>query len=100
MCSTSSSKYHYPFDTSCVREPSIFKKSQSENVGQNDDVRLGYFKKLYDLEEKIGEKPPDERYRLRLEIAEPIWKEMKEWAEGHQPKVPAKARSEGPSATF
>ncbi|MBK8201507.1 MAG: transposase [Bdellovibrionales bacterium] len=25
---------------------------------------------------------------------------MKEWAEGHQPKVPAKARSEGPSATF
>ncbi|MBK8204773.1 MAG: hypothetical protein IPK68_21520 [Bdellovibrionales bacterium] len=55
---------------------------------------------MYDLEEKIGEKPPDERYRLRLEIAEPIWKEMKEWAEGHQPKVPAKARSEGPSATF
>ncbi len=59
------------------------------------EAGLGYFKKLYDLEEKIGEKPPEERYRLRLEVAEPIWKEMKEWAEGNQPKVPAKSKIGG-----
>jgi transposase len=59
------------------------------------EAGLGYFKKLYDLEEKIGEKTSDERHRLRLEIAEPIWKEMKKWAEGHQPKVPAKSKIGG-----
>jgi hypothetical protein len=32
---------------------------------------------------------------LRLEIAEFIWKEMKKWVEGHQPKVPVKSKIGG-----
>ena len=52
------------------------------------EVALGYYKKLFELEENLREKPPDERYRLRLEEAKPIWDEFKEWADKNQAKVP------------
>jgi transposase len=53
---------------------------------------LEYFKKLYDLEEEIKEKSINEKMKRRLEIAEPIWSEMKEWCAGMLFKVPAKSK--------
>jgi hypothetical protein len=53
---------------------------------------LEFYRKLYDLEEEIRDKDPDERHRLRQEKAAPIWSEMKLWAELYQPKVPKKSQ--------
>lgn len=49
---------------------------------------LGFYKQLYDIEEELRKKPPDERYCIRLEKAKPIWDEFKEWAQKHKGKVP------------
>ena len=53
---------------------------------------LLFFKNLYDLEEEIKEKPPDERKRIRNEVALPIWLELKSWCDVNQPKVPKKSK--------
>lgn len=53
---------------------------------------LEFFKKLYDLEEEIKDKPPNERYRIRLEKAVPIWTEMGEWKDQNKSKVPKKSK--------
>lgn len=50
------------------------------------------FKRLYALEEEMKEKPPDERERIRTEVALPIWKELKSWCDENQQKVPKKSK--------
>lgn len=55
------------------------------------EIGLKFYKKIYDLEEEIREKPPDERYLLRLEKAVPVWDQFKAWAELNQSKVPRKS---------
>ncbi len=50
------------------------------------------FKKLYDLEEEIKDKPSDERYRIRYETALPIWQEIKKWSDENHSKVPKKSK--------
>ena len=52
------------------------------------EVALGFYKKLYELEDEFKEKPPDDRHRLREEKAKPIWDEFKAWADENQAKVP------------
>jgi transposase len=46
-----------------------------------------FYKKIYDIEEEIKEKPPDERYRTRQEKVKPIFEELKLWVESKN-KVP------------
>ncbi len=53
---------------------------------------LKYFKDLYDLEEEVREKSPEERHRLRNERAKPVWDEMLKWVKENQVKVPAKSK--------
>ncbi len=52
------------------------------------EVGLGYYKKLFDIEDELREKPPDQRYEIRLEKAVSIWEEFKDWVDNNQAKVP------------
>jgi transposase len=61
---------------------------------------LQFYKELYDLEEEIREKTPDERFRIRNERAEPIWEKMLEWAKRNKPKVPQKSKIGGAFSYF
>lgn len=51
-----------------------------------------FYKELYDIEEEVRERPPDERRQLRNERALPIFEKMKVWAETHQKKLPIKSK--------
>lgn len=53
---------------------------------------LEFYQQLYEIEENLRGKPPDERYRVRLELAQPIWDKMKTWATKNKPKVPVKSK--------
>ena len=56
------------------------------------EVALGYYKQLFRIEEDLRKKPPDERYKIRLEKAKPIWDAFKKWVDENQAKVPAKSK--------
>ena len=56
------------------------------------EAGLKFYKGIYELEEEIREKSPDERYQTRLERAVPIWEEMKEWVAKNINKVPPKSK--------
>jgi hypothetical protein len=56
------------------------------------EVGLAFYKRIYDLEEEIREKFPDERHRLRQELAVPIWDELKTWVHANKNKVPKKSK--------
>jgi transposase len=56
------------------------------------EIGMKFYKRIYDLEEEIRDKTPDERYALRLEFATPIWKEMEEWLGQTKSKVPKKSK--------
>lgn len=53
---------------------------------------LQFFRRLYELEEDVKDKPPDERYRIRLEMALPIWIEMEQWKDRYKSKVPKQSK--------
>lgn len=53
---------------------------------------LEFYKQLYDLEEKIRDKTPDERYVLRQEHAVAIWDQFKFWVETQSRKSPPKSK--------
>lgn len=53
---------------------------------------LEFYKNIYDLEEDIRNLPPEERFRIRKVKAEPIFEEMKAWAEDQKAKVPVKSK--------
>ncbi len=63
--------------------------SSGKSLGEKG---LEFYKKIYDLEEEIRGKPPDERYRVRQEEATPIWTELREWVDKNQSKVPKKSK--------
>ncbi len=56
------------------------------------EVGLAFYKQIYDLEAEIKEKSPDERYRMRLERASPVFEEMKVWVATTRGKVPDKSK--------
>lgn len=49
---------------------------------------IGAFKKLYDIEEEIAGKPPDEKLAVRKAESEPIYDELVKWCKAHQPHEP------------
>ena len=53
---------------------------------------LKFYKDLYDIEEEIRDKTPEERFRIRNERSLPIWENMLEWARRKKPKVPVKSK--------
>jgi len=53
---------------------------------------LGFYKIIYDLEEEIKTKPPEEKCKIRLEVAKPVFEEMKAWVEKNKSKVPKKSK--------
>ncbi len=59
------------------------------------EVGVKYFKAIYDVEDELREKPPEERQRIRFEEAKPIWEEMKAWAEKKKTKVPKQSKIGG-----
>nr|MBA3756963.1 IS66 family transposase [Nitrosomonas sp.] len=56
------------------------------------EVAMGFYKKLYDHEDKIRKLSPDERYCLRHEVQVPIWNEFKAWTDANFAKVPPKSK--------
>ena len=56
------------------------------------EVGLAYYKQIYHLETEIKEEPPEERHRIRLERALPIFEEMRAWVAKTQAKVPNKSK--------
>jgi transposase len=56
------------------------------------DAALKYYKTLYQIEEKICDKSPEERFIFRLEHAGPVWKDFEKWAKKNQSKVPPKSK--------
>lgn len=72
-----------------------FEKARVEGAtsGQSlAEVGLGFYKKLYKIEEEFRDLTPEERYQGRLEKHQPIWDEFKTWAEVHHKKVPPKSK--------
>ena len=59
------------------------------------EVGVKYFRKIYEIEDKIREMPPEDRHRIRLEEEKPIWEEMKAWAEKKKIKVPKQSKISG-----
>ena len=55
-------------------------------------VGMSFYKKIYDLEEEIKSKSPEEKKQARDEIAKPLFIETKAWVELHRPKVPDKSK--------
>jgi transposase len=56
------------------------------------ETGLKFYKTLFDLEEEIRDKPPDERHQIRQQRAVPIWDEFKKWADENHSKVPPKSK--------
>ena len=52
------------------------------------EVGVKYFKAIYNIEDEVREMSPDDRQRIRIEKAKPIWDEMRAWAEKKRSKVP------------
>lgn len=70
---------------------------QAAVIGAKDgrslgEVGLAFYKQIYDLETEIKEKSPEERYRIRLDRASPVFEEMKAWVAKTKRKVPEKSK--------
>jgi transposase len=72
-----------------------FEKAKTDGAksGQSfGEEGLKFYKELYEIEEGIRGKAPDERYQVRNEQSLPIFERMKAWAKGMRPKVPIKSK--------
>ena len=58
-------------------------------TGKADEV-LSQIQKLYALEKAIKNKPPDEKYSIRQQEAQPILDKIKRWLDKSMPHVPPK----------
>ncbi len=72
-----------------------FEKAHVE--GQKDGKTLAeqglkFYKKLYEIEDSIKDLGPPEKFKKRLELAQPIWDEMKTWVYENKPKVPPESK--------
>lgn len=65
-------------------------------AGQNlGEEGLKLYEELYETEELIRDKPPDERFRVRNELAAPIFVKLRSLAEASRSKVPIKSKIYG-----
>jgi transposase len=56
------------------------------------DQALAYIQKLYAIEKKIKDEPPDKRHKARQEQAKPILEKLKKWMEKSLPTVAPKTK--------
>lgn len=59
---------------------------------QRAALPIGAFKRLYQIEEEIAGKPPDERTATRQEQSKPIYDELIKWCRKYQDHEPPKSR--------
>lgn len=74
-----------------------FEQAKTEGAKEGKtlaEVGLGYYKKLYDLEEEFRESKldPEAKYQARLEKEKPLWDEFKSWVDRNHQKVPPKSK--------
>jgi len=66
-------------------------KAQGKNKRRGKAWRgLALIQKLYRVEKQARAMTPDERYRYRIEHAQPVFDEMRTWLESALPQVPPK----------
>jgi transposase len=53
---------------------------------------LAAFKKLYDIEERVKDKPPDERSSVRRTESRPVYQALLSWCETYQKTEPPSSR--------
>lgn len=54
------------------------------------DQGLAFIQKLYAIEKRIKDEPPDKRYQIRQDAAKPILKKLKDWMDEGLLRVPPK----------
>lgn len=72
-----------------------FEKAETNGAksGQSlGEEGLKFYKELYDIEDEIRGKSPEERFQVRNERARPIFEKMHQWAKKMKPKVPIKSK--------
>jgi transposase len=78
------------FDEALKAQRSGKKKSRSPNESKARQG-LAFIQKLYQIERRIGDRPPDERRTLRQEFAKPVIDALKQWMRDAIPRVPPKS---------
>lgn len=68
------------------------KKVQAKSRTGKVDVALNLIGKLYGIEQRIKEKPIEEKYSIRQSHAKPIVKELHHWLIKHKDKIPPKSK--------
>lgn len=68
------------------------KKIQAKSRTGKVDVALNLIGQLYGLEERIKEKPIEEKFNIRQSHAKPIVKELHHWLIKHKDKIPPKSK--------
>ena len=66
------------------------KKIQPKGKTGKADQALAWIQKLYLIEKQIKDDPPDQRYHIRQQQAEPIIKQINIWLDKSLPHVPPK----------
>lgn len=66
------------------------KDLQPKGKAGKADQALAYIQKLYAIEKKIKDEPPDKRYQIRQKEAKPILEKLKSWMEKSLLAVPPK----------
>ncbi len=52
---------------------------------------LAFIQKLYKIDKPLRDRPPDERYRIRLEQSKPVMEKLRIWLDDALPRVPPKS---------
>ena len=65
---------------------------QGKSLGE---MGLTFYGRLYDVEDLCKDKSPEERFKIREELARPIWDEFKAWIDQQKMKVPGKSKIGG-----
>ncbi len=68
------------------------KKIQAKKSTGKVDVVLNLIGKLYGIEQRIKEKPTEEKFNIRQSHAKPIVKELHHWLIKHKDKIPPKSK--------
>jgi transposase len=68
------------------------KKIQGKKSTGKVDVVLNLIGKLYGIEQRIKEKPIEEKFNIRQSHAKPIVKELHHWLIKHKDKIPPKSK--------
>jgi transposase len=75
------------FDEALKAQRSAKKHRRSTNESKARQG-LAFIQKLYQIERRIGDRPPDERHALRQQYAKPVMDELEKWLCDAIPRIP------------